>query len=73
MFARLLSRREMAVWCCILSGTLLLCGAVQRCLGWGLGAGQALQADTLRLHIRAASDCLARPDGKAGRAGRRPG
>ena len=59
MFARLLSRREMAVWCCILSGTLLLCGAVQCCLGWGLGAGQALQADTLRLHIRAASDCLA--------------
>ena len=59
MFARLLSRREMAVWCCILSGALLLCGAVQCCLGWGLGTGQALQADTLRLHIRAASDCLA--------------
>ena len=59
MFARLLSRREMAVWCCILSGALLLCVAVQCCLGWGLGAGQALQADTLRLHIRAASDCLA--------------
>ncbi|MBD9241262.1 MAG: stage II sporulation protein R, partial [Ruminococcaceae bacterium] len=49
----------MAVWCCILSGALLLCGAVQCCLSWGLGAGQALQADTLRLHIRAASDCLA--------------
>ena len=59
MFARLLSRREMAVWCCILSGALLLCGAVQCCLGWGLGAGQALQADTLRLHIRAASDAVA--------------
>ena len=58
MFARLLSRREMAVWCCILSGALLLCGAVHCCLGWGLRAGQALQADTLRLHIRADTDSV---------------
>ena len=59
MFSRLLSRREMAVWCVVLSGALLLCGAAQFCLGWGLRAGQTLQADTLRLHIRADSDALA--------------
>lgn len=59
MFARVLSRREMAAWCVVLSGALLLCWAVQYCFGWGLQAGQALQADTLRLHIRADSDALA--------------
>ena len=59
MFARMLSRREMAVWCVVLSGALLLCWGVQACLGWGLRSGQALQADTLRLHIRADSDALA--------------
>lgn len=59
MFARVLSRREMAVWCVVLGGALLLCGAVQYCFGWGLRSGQALQADTLRLHIRADSDALA--------------
>lgn len=67
MVSRLLSRREMAVWCISLLAGLLLCGLLQGALGWGrvqLDTGTALCADTLRLHIRADSDCLAEQTAK---------
>ena len=57
-----LSRRTMAAWCFTLSLALVLCLGLQAALGWGktqLDTGAALAADTLRLHIRAASDSLA--------------
>lgn len=56
-----LSRRAMMVWCITLSGALVLCIGLRSLLGWGrtqLDTGAALSADTLRLHIRAASDSL---------------
>ena len=59
MYSRILSRRQMTVWCITLSGALALCIGLQGLLGWGrtqLDTGAALAADTLRLHIRAASD-----------------
>ena len=62
MYSRILSRRQMTVWCIILSGALALCIGLQGLLGWGrtqLDTGAALAADTLRLHIRAASDTTA--------------
>lgn len=50
-----MSRRRMALWCAALAAGLLF--SVALCLARGpLRAGQALRADTLRLHIRAASD-----------------
>ena len=62
MYSRILSRRQMTVWCITLSGALALCIGLQGLLGWGrtqLDTGAALVADTLRLHIRAASDTTA--------------
>ena len=62
MFAKKLSRREMAVWCAALALGCVLAGLSGFALDWGraqLDTGAALCADTLRLHIRAASDCLA--------------
>lgn len=62
MYSRILSRRQMTVWCITLSGALALCIGLQGLLGWGrtqLDTGAALAADTLRLHIRAASDTTA--------------
>ena len=56
-----LSARTMRVWCITLSGALVLCIGLQCLLGWGraqLDTGAALSADTLRLHIRAASDSI---------------
>lgn len=61
MWSRLLSRREMAVWCGALAASFLLCGLLLFGFGWGqtqLDTGAALCADTLRLHIRADSDRL---------------
>ena len=60
-FSRTLTRRQMAVWCIILSVSLIL-SALPAALGWGraqLDTGAALCADTLRLHIRAGSDSVA--------------
>lgn len=51
----------MLVWCITLSGALALCIGLQALLGWGqtqLTTGAALSRDTLRLHIRAASDAV---------------
>ena len=62
MYSRILSRRQMTVWCITLSGALALCIGLHGLLGWGrtqLDTGAALAADTLRLHIRAASDTTA--------------
>ena len=62
MYSRILSRRQMTVWCITLSGALALCIGLQGLLGWGrtqLDTGAALAADTLRFHIRAASDTTA--------------
>lgn len=62
MYSRILSRRQMTIWCITLSGALALCIGLQGLLGWGrtqLDTGAALAADTLRLHIRAASDTTA--------------
>ena len=71
MYSRILSRRQMTVWCITLSGALALCIGLQGLLGWGrtqLDTGAALAADTLRLHIRAASDTTAdQTDKLAGR------
>ena len=56
-----LSRRSMQCWCASLALGLLLCSLVQGFF-WGrtqLQAGDALCADTLRLHIRADSDAVA--------------
>ena len=58
---KLLSRPQMRLLCASLALGLLLCGAGQAA-AWGraqLRTGQAVCADTLRLHIRAASDAVA--------------
>ena len=58
---RTLSRRQMQLLCASLLLGLALCGAGQA-LAWGrtqLDTGAQLCADTLRLHIRAASDAVA--------------
>lgn len=55
------TRRAMMLWCFLLSAALVLCTGVQLFCHWGraqLDTGAALSADTLRLHIRAASDSL---------------
>ena len=61
MFAKKLSRREMAVWCAALALGCVLAGSSGFALDWGraqLDTGAALCADTLRLHIKADSDSL---------------
>ena len=58
-FSRLLTRREMQTICAALAVGFVLCGLAAR---WGAGqlaVGDAVCADTLRLHIRADSDSLA--------------
>jgi len=60
-FLQPLSVRQMRLLCASLLAGFVLCGALQG-LYWGrtqLDAGAALCADTLRLHIRAASDAVA--------------
>ena len=60
-FLKSLSVRQMRLLCASLLAGFALCGALQG-LCWGrtqLDAGAALCADTLRLHIRAASDAVA--------------
>ena len=60
-FLKPLSVRQMRLLCASLLAGFALCGALQG-LCWGrtqLNAGAALCADTLRLHIRAASDAVA--------------
>lgn len=60
-FLKPLSVRQMRLLCASLLAGFVLCGALQG-LYWGrtqLDAGAALCADTLRLHIRAASDAVA--------------
>ena len=60
-FSKPLSVRQMRLLCASLLVGFALCGALQG-LCWGrtqLDAGAALCADTLRLHIRAASDAVA--------------
>ena len=60
-FLKPLSVRQMRLLCASLLVGFALCGALQG-LCWGrtqLDAGAALCADTLRLHIRAASDAVA--------------
>ena len=60
-FLKPLSVRQMRLLCVSLLAGFALCGALQG-LCWGrtqLDAGAALCADTLRLHIRAASDAVA--------------
>ena len=60
-FLKPLSVRQMRLLCASLLAGFALCGALQG-LCWGrtqLDAGAALCADTLRLHIRAASDAVA--------------
>ena len=60
-FSKPLSVRQMRLLCASLLAGFALCGALQG-LCWGrtqLDAGAALCADTLRLHIRAASDSVA--------------
>ena len=59
-FLKPLSVRQMRLLCASLLVGFALCGALQG-LCWGrtqLDAGAALCADTLRLHIRAASDAV---------------
>lgn len=61
LFAKKLSRREMAVCCAALALGCVLAGGVSLAIGWGrvqLDTGAALCADTLRLHIKADSDSL---------------
>lgn len=56
------SRRRMLLGCITLGAALALCVGIQALFGWGraqLDTGTALSADTLRLHIRAASDTIA--------------
>mgnify|MGYP002573093151 CR=1 FL=1 len=56
------SRRRMLLGCITLGAALALCVGIQALFGWGrtqLDTGAALSADTLRLHIRAASDTTA--------------
>ena len=60
-FSKPLSVRQMRLLCASLLAGFVLCGALQG-LCWGrtqLDAGAALCADTLRLHIRAASNAVA--------------
>ena len=60
-FSKPLSVRQMRLLCASLLAGFALCGALQG-LCWGrtqLDTGAALCADTLRLHIRAASDAVA--------------
>ena len=60
-FLQPLSVRQMRLLCASLLAGFALCGALQG-LCWGrtqLDAGAALCTDTLRLHIRAASDAVA--------------
>ena len=60
-FLQPLSVRQMRLLCASLLAGFVLCGALQG-LYWGrtqLDAGAALCTDTLRLHIRAASDAVA--------------
>ena len=60
-FLKPLSVRQMRLLCASLLAGFALCGVLQG-LCWGrtqLDAGAALCADTLRLHIRAASDAVA--------------
>lgn len=55
-------RRRMLLGCITLGAALALCVGIQALFGWGrtqLDTGAALSADTLRLHIRAASDTIA--------------
>ena len=62
-FLKPLSVRQMRLLCASLLAGFALCGALQG-LCWGrtqLDTGAALCADTLRLHIRAASDAVADP------------
>ena len=64
-FLKPLSVRQMRLLCASLLAGFALCGALQG-LCWGrtqLDAGAALCADTLRLHIRAASDAVADQSG----------
>ena len=52
----------MLLGCITLGAALALCIGIQALFGWGhaqLDTGAALSADTLRLHIRAASDTIA--------------
>ena len=52
----------MLLGCITLGAALALCVGIQELFGWGraqLDTGAALSADTLRLHIRAASDTIA--------------
>ena len=59
-FSKPLSVRQMQLLCASLLAGFVLCGALQG-LCWGrtqLDTGAALCADTLRLHIRAASDAV---------------
>ena len=61
MFSKPLSKRQMQLVCASLLLGLVLCSALQA-LAWGrtqLDAGDALCSDTLRLHIRAASNAVA--------------
>ena len=58
---KMLSRRQMQHLCICLALGLLLCSLWQAA-AWGrtqLHTGDAVCADTLRLHIRAASDAVA--------------
>ena len=61
MLSRMLTRAQMALLCLGLSLALALCSAWQT-FAWGrtqLDTGALVCADTLRLHIRAASDAVA--------------
>ena len=52
----------MLLGCITLGAALALCVGIQALFGWGraqLDTGAALSSDTLRLHIRAASDTIA--------------
>ena len=62
MESAMFSRRRMLLGCITLGAALALCVGIQALFGWGraqLDTGAALSADTLRLHIRAASDTIA--------------
>ena len=62
MESAMFSRRRMLLGCITLGAALALCVGIQALFGWGraqLNTGAALSADTLRLHIRAASDTIA--------------
>lgn len=58
---RPMERGQMARLCAALALGLVLCAGAQAALGWSraqLAAGQAVCADTLRLHVRADSDSV---------------